>query len=199
MGLTVTVITAVIPPRAAFLQRSITSVAEQIRRPDAHIVQVDHHRAGGPATLDAAIAAGSTDLVAILDDDDELLPRHLEVCVGAMEATGADLVYPWFRYSSTGDGGHLERWRGVPWVQGRPHQVPITWVARRDAVLDAGGFSGGFDPRSYDVDEQGNRIGYDFHLIRKLDAAGADIRHVDEVTWIYHVHPFQTLGMPNRW
>lgn len=194
----VTVCTATIPPRRNVLARAIRSVAAQERLPEAHVIQVDVQRLGGPDTLDRAIRAAETEFVAILDDDDELLPNHLSTLCRVQEETGADLVYPHFRYSTLPDGGHLERWRGVPWDNSDPHQVPITWLARRELLLDVGGFSGGFDTLSYDVDDEGNRIGYDFHLIKKLCQVSAEIVHVPEVTWIYHVGD-GTLGMPNRW
>lgn len=194
----VTVCTATIPPRRDLLGRAIASVAAQERLPDAHVIQVDLHRAGGPATLDSAIRAADTEFVAMLDDDDELLPNHLAVLCAVQEATGADLVYPHFRYSNLTDGGHLEQFRGRPWSNGEPHQVPLTWLARRDLLLDVGGFSGGFDPLSYNVDHVGNRIGYDFTLILKLVEQDAHIVHTPEVTWIYHVGQ-STLGMPDRW
>jgi hypothetical protein len=194
----VTVCTATIPPRKELLARAIGSVAAQERKPKAHVIQVDLHKRGGPDTLDSAVRAAETDWVAMLDDDDELLPNHLAVLCRVAEETGADLVYPHFRYSNLPNGGHLEVFRGVPWSNSRPHQVPLTWLARRELILDVGGFSGGFDPLSFEVDHQGNRIGYDFKLILKLVAVDAKIVHTPEVTWIYHVG-HSTLGMPNRW
>jgi hypothetical protein len=77
--------------------------------------------------------------------------------------------------------------------------VPLTWICRTDVFLEAGGFSKDFDPNSYNLDEQGNRIGYDFLFILRLVQMKKKIVHLPKVTWIYHDDRLSTLGMPNRW
>ncbi len=86
-----------------------------------------------------------------------------------------------------------------PWSNANIHQVPITWIAKREALLEVGGFGKDFDINSYEVDNQGNRIGQDFVMIKKLVEAGKVIYHHPELTWIYHVGHPSTLGMPLRW
>jgi hypothetical protein len=97
------------------------------------------------------------------------------------------------------DGGHLEMFAYQPWSNGNVHQVPITWIAKREAILEVGGFSKDFDVDSYKTDNQGNRIGHDFVMIQKLVAADKKIVHHPELTWIYHVGHPSTLGMPVKW
>lgn len=193
----VTVITATIPPRAAMLERSVGSVARQTLQPVEYLIEVDLHRTGAAATRDRLLRRVDTEWVAILDDDDELLPDHLETLRGA--ADGNDLVYSHFRYSSLGNGGHLERFFGVPWDNAAPHQITVTWMARTQALLDVGGFSEGFDPLSDERDWQGNRIAEDYWVVLKLADAGARIVHVPKVTWIYHVGHPPTQGRPDAW
>ena len=52
---------------------------------------------------------------------------------------------------------------------------------------------------SYELDDEGNRIGEDFAIVKKFAEAGARFVNSAEVTWIYHVGHGNTLGMPNRW
>lgn len=200
MGLApITVCTAHIPTRSHLLGRAIASVHAQTLLPQDHIISVDYARRGGPATLDAAIWGARTEWVAILDDDDEFLPHHLQTLHSVALDTDADLVFSHFAYTSCGDAGHLERFRGVPFDNDNPRQTTNVFLVKTQLAQEVGGFSAGFDPLSYDVDHTGNRIGYDFAFIRKLAAIGANIVHTPEVTWIYHVEDGSTLGMPDRW
>ncbi len=90
----VTICTATIPTRQELLKRAIASVENQTLQPQKHLIKLDDKREGHTAMLDAMIAEATTKYIAILDDDDELLPRHIEAIYGAIEQTGADLVYP---------------------------------------------------------------------------------------------------------
>ena len=195
----VTVCTATIPTRVELLERAIRSVTNQTLKVQEHSIKLDLDKLGQPAVLDQIIQEAKTKYVAILDDDDELLPNHIELLYKKIIETDVDLVFPHFKYSNLSDAGHLEMFRGLPWDNNNPHQVPVTWMAKREAILDVGGFSGDFDVLSYEVDNQGNRIGPDFNLIKKLAKANKHITNIPEITWIYHVGHPSTLGMPIRW
>lgn len=195
----VTVCTATISTRVELLERAKKSVENQTLKVKKHLIKLDENKDGHAIILDWLITNSETKYVAILDDDDELLPNHIELLYNKIIETGADLVYPHFKYSSLPDGGHLERFRGKPWDNNHPHQVPITWMAKRDVILEVGGFSGGFDIFSMEVDAEGNRVGQDFHLIKKLAAANKHITNIPDVTWIYHVGHPSTQGIPIRW
>jgi len=195
----VTVCTATIPTRVELLQRAIQSVTNQTLKVKEHSIKIDLDKLGQPAVLDQIIEQATTKYVAILDDDDELLPNHIELLYQKIIETDADLVFPHFKYSNISDAGHLEKFRGLPWDNNNPHQVPVTWIAKRQAILDVGGFSGDFDVVSYEVDNEGNRVGQDFNLIKKLAKANKYITNISEITWIYHVGHGSTLGMPIRW
>jgi len=195
----VTVCTPTIPPRAEQLQRAMRSVAEQTVKPAHHIVMPDFHRQGAPAMLDATIRAAQTEWVAILADDDEFLPHHLETLWELVADGDADVAFTHFRYSNLGNAGHLEKWRGVPFDNANPRQITGVFMVRRDMILDVGGHAFGFDPLSYARDDSGNRIGEDFDVVRRMAEAGARFVNSPEVTWIYHVGHGNTLGMPSRW
>lgn len=191
-----------IPPRAAggMLNRALASVWAQTRLPDAVAVAADTRRAGAPATRDAALGMVETELTAFLDDDDRLFPVHLELLAAELARTGADLVYPWYEVHG-GTDPHA-RWEGVPWDDARPHQVPVTFLARTQAIRAAGGFSAAWDPSQGEdpgTDAHGNRAGEDYRLILRLAAAGAKIVHLPARTWVWNHHGANTMGLPSRW
>ena len=194
-----TVVTPTIPPRGELLARAIGSVMAQTVRPAAHLIMADISRAGAAVMLDDCISHAQTEWVATLADDDELLPHHLETLWWMLDGTGFDVAYTHFRYSNLHDGGHLEGFKGVPFDHDNPRQMTGVFLARRQLLLDLGGHSEGFDPASYDLDVQGNRIGEDFHLARKFAAHRVPVAVSPEVTWIYHVGHRNTLGMPTGW
>ncbi len=195
----VTVCTATISTRKDLVKRAIESVSKQTLKPLDHIVKLDHDKIGGAAMIDLIVSEAKTKYVMILDDDDEFLENHIELLYRKIEEEKADLVYPHFKYATRGDGGHLERFFSVPWDNKNPHQVPLTWICRRDTFLEMGGFSKDFDPNSFNIDDQGNRIGYDFLFIKRMAQANKKIIHLPVVTWIYHDDRISTLGMPIRW
>jgi hypothetical protein len=195
----VTVCTATISTRSAMVLRAIESVKNQTVKPKAHIVKLDQEKVGGASMIDKIVQEAETTYVAILDDDDEMLPEHIELLYKKITETNADLVYPHFKYATRGDGGHLERFRGQVWDNSNPHQVPLTWICRKDSFLECGGFSKDFDPNSMNLDVEGNRIGYDFLFIQRMAKANKKIIHIPDITWIYHDDRISTLGMPLRW
>jgi hypothetical protein len=195
----VTIITATIPTRAELLARAVKSVEAQTLQPAAHLIMEDTEKIGGAAVLDKLLKKVKTKYVAVLDDDDELLPRHIEAIYTSITESDADLVYPWFRYQTCGNAGHLEHYFGVAWSNDDVHQVPITWIAKTLTIKRAGGFSQGYETESMNLDGSGNRIGYDFTLIQNLVAHDRIIKHHPEITWVYHDDRQSTLGMPSRW
>lgn len=195
----VTVCTPTIPPRGELLARAIRSVAEQTIKPEAHLVMVDVHKEGAPAMIDKTIAQAKTKWVATLADDDEFLVNHLETLWNLVKSENSDIGFSHFKYSNRNDAGHLEPFRGMPFDNENPRQMTGVFLAKRELLLDVGGHSVGFDPLSYDRDDQGNRIGEDFMIVKRLAKAGAKFSVSPEVTWIYHTGHANTLGMPNAW
>lgn len=197
----VTVVIPSIPPRGRMLARAMESVARQTRSPSTLVVTLDHDRAGAARNRDRGLAMVTTEYVAFLDDDDELYPEHLQILMDAITAEGAALVYPWFDVGSGGTDPFPSLF-GQPWDNTAPHQVPVTFLARTDAIRSVGGFSHEWDPSQGDdpgVDEQGNRAGEDYRLILRLAERRAKIVHVPQRTWIWHHHGSNTSGLPSRW
>lgn len=195
----VTIITATIPSRQELLSKAVESVQNQLVQPAYHLVQNDDNKIGGAAVLDLLLEKTQTKYVCVLDDDDILLPQHIKVLTEAISSSDADLVYPWFRYASSGNAGHLEQYAYQPWSNNDVHQVPITWIAKTESIKEVGGFSQDYEANSMNLDGSGHRIGYDFILIKRLVAANKIIKHHPEITWIYNDNRVSTLGMPSRW
>jgi glycosyltransferase involved in cell wall biosynthesis len=196
----VTVVIPTIPPREKLLQRALASV-EQQTMPVRVVLALDVEKRGAPYNRDIALSRVRTPYVAFLDDDDELLPEHCFNLLEALKLSDADLVYPWFTVGSGGTDP-FPQWEGVPWDNDHPHQVPVTFLARTEAITAAGGFSYGWDPSQGEdpgMDQHGNRAGEDYRLILRLIRNGAVIRHFPHRTWVWHHHASNTSGLPSRW
>jgi hypothetical protein len=195
----ITVCTPTIPPRGNLLSRASKSVMDQTLKPLAHIILSDFKKNGAAKTLDLCLRHAQSEWVAILADDDEFLPHHLSTLWDLVQENDADIGFSHFRYSNRSDAGHLEKYRGIPFDNKNPRQMTGVYLGKREVILDAGGHSLFFEPTSYELDSEGNRIGEDFMLVKRLAYYGARFAVSPEVTWIYHVGHGNTLGMPNKW
>lgn len=191
--LTVGIAIPSIPIRKGQLQTAFSSALMQTRPPAAISVALDVHHDGAAATRNRAWRALDTDYVAFLDDDDELCPHHVERLVECALANDADMVYPWFHIEGGGDP--FPHHYGLPWDPERPRQTTITCLWRRDALEKIGGFP----PHSREVMDDGHWLGEDYLAVLALNEAGGRIVHLPERTWIWHMHPGSTMGLPDRW
>lgn len=136
----VTVIVTTLDGRQGFLDRLVASIAEQTY--PANLVINKGEPALGPArNRNAALAQATTEFVAFVDDDDELLPDHIRLCREFMDATQADVVYPWFEVVG---GPDPLGWFGRPFdpvAIRSANYIPVTVLARTDAVRAVGGFA----------------------------------------------------------
>jgi glycosyltransferase involved in cell wall biosynthesis len=203
----ITVAIPTIPPRREMLARALASVAEQSLPAVAVSIAVDTQREGAAMTRERALNMVTTEYVAFLDDDDELYPCHLARLSEKLLEEDADLVYPWF--DVIGGTDPFPQFEERPWDNAAPHQVPITFLARTDAVRDAGGFLLGWDPGNVATDALGNRAGEDYRLILRMVAKGHRIAHLVGRTWAWHHWSYpkgngdwgtgNTSGLPDRW
>lgn len=178
--MTISVCIPSIPPRGHLLPRAIASVAGQTLPADEIIVEVDREGHGAAISRDKALRAATSEWVAFLDDDDELLPQHLEHLLAHAESTGADMVFPWF--DVIGGLDPFPQHFGRTWSLDDPTQTTITMLVRREAALAVGGFEEGEDG----IDDEGNKIGEDFRFVVRLARAGYKIEHLAERTWRWH-------------
>jgi len=185
----VTLVIPTIPPRTNLLHRAITSACQQARPfSDIHIA-VDLDREGAGVVRTRGMRTVQTRWTAFLDDDDELLPQHLDVLIRNAEATGADVVFPWFTVAGGTDP--FPQFFGKPFDPELPHMFPITVLARTELINATAGFRE--DPEYTD----GN--GEDWIMWLELVQMGAKIVHVPERTWIWHHDSGNTSGLPTRW
>lgn len=195
----VTVVIPHIPSRVTELQRALASVWAQTYQPDEVVISTDIYKNGSAATRTRGMHHISTNWIAFLDDDDELLPDHLEILMKAAIRDGErpSIVYPGCRVVGP-DGVELprrEEWGRFgrefdPELLRQMSYIPVTslinvYVARRTF------FGPPVDHPESNYDDWG------FYL-RALNA-GATFLHVPEVTWIWHHHGANTSGRPDRW
>lgn len=196
----VAVCIAAIPPRRNELARALASVAAQTRPADEIHVAMDVTKAGVVDTRNRSWRAARTAWCAILDDDDEFLPIHLEACLGHAELTGADLVYP--GYEVIGGTDPCPEVFGRDWVPGHPVQTSTVIVVKRE-LLEA---LDGYKAPEVQPDPRETGIGESFYLPVRADQLGAKISHLPIRTWKWHHwgigspnRPGNTSGLPSRW
>lgn len=190
-----------IPTRTHFLREAIASVMAQTRQPDEWYVAVDHDGVGAAANRNAAWRSVDADWIAFLDDDDILLPNHLETLL--KHSNDADLVYPWFELHEGSDplfvtqNGHLVPAFGVPFGEEQAEYIftsgnfiPITVLVRRVLLEEVGGFP---QPGST---EWPHATCEDWGCWQRLLRAGARFKHVPERTWRWRWHGGNTSGRP---
>jgi GT2 family glycosyltransferase len=220
-GSDVTIVIPTIRGREDMLARAIRSVGTQIVKPADVIIEVDDKRAGAAATRNAAMERVHTELVAWLDDDDELLPNHVKVLTRAMNhqgggMTGPDMVYSYAEFVGGRDplaccrhGNLVAEPLDVPWgPEARAHLDSRSGVTCPHCGYERGNFIpitymvradlvrqvGGF-PEPYSMPEVGKSGDCeDYLLLLRLLDAGARFFHVPARTWRYHFHGANTGG-----
>ena len=130
----ISVITAALPSRFDLLAQACKSVRAQTLPAVEHLIGIDYARRGTSAVRNDLLRASTGDWVAVLDDDDVLLPNHLATLAkAAQESPDSDIVYSYCRVE------------GRPgWTPNRPfdaaelergNYIPATTIIRR-ALLD---------------------------------------------------------------
>lgn len=179
------------------LLRAVNSVMGQTVEPQAVAIALDTTREGAARTRNRALQMATTKWVAFLDDDDEFLPQHLNELLLAAEDLGVDVVYPWFAVPNGFDPFRVDGER----VEGRPFDahlkqaileecnfIPITVLARRELLMDHGGFPEPYSQRwPHDANE-------DWGMWKELLRDGARFVHVPQRTWLWHWHGGNTTG-----
>lgn len=197
----VVVVIPTIPGREDLLKRAVKSIREDILIAGA--VETDTRGEGPAATRNRAVlnmlAAGATpEFIAFLDDDDEFHAGHVEALVKHAEATGADVVYPWFDLKV---GGVLDNRRDPLDAEGLPfdperlqsaNYIPVTALVRTDLFVRAGGFP---QPLS---EEWPHPDCEDWGLWLRLLSHGATFEHLPERTWVWNWHGKNTSGRPDN-
>ncbi|MDH5314844.1 MAG: glycosyltransferase [Gemmatimonadota bacterium] len=193
----ITVCIPTIPPRSMLLNRAVRSVMSQTVAdtvPVMSSLSLDAERRGAAATRQAALDGAQTEWTAFLDDDDEFLPGHLDMCLVHAETTGADYVYPW--YHVIGGTDPRPEVFGQPWDPEHPVQTTITVLVRTELAQAVG-----FRTVAPETLTSPDRLyaGEDWDFTQRCLAAGARISHLPARTWNWYHHGQNTSGLPHRW
>lgn len=171
------------------LRRALQSVLNQTIQPTAIVVECDHKRTGAAATKNRALAKVDTEWVTYLDDDDVMLPHHVDAMLQVALSRRADVVYPWPQMVGGGDP-RPDRF-DVPFDADelrRGSYIPTVSLIRTKLLKQAGGFQ--CPPGSiYD----------DWGAYLALLDVGARFHHLPKRTWRWHIHHGNTSGQPGRW
>lgn len=134
----IAIITPSRPDRGEMLAELVECVRNQTLQPSSHLIGVDHDQLGPAVVRNKLIYQTSAEWLAFVDDDDLIDPDHLERLY--THSGGCDVVIPYCRF----DGPPLPlRYHNRPYDRRvlRKHGIfPITVLARREAVVLAGGF-----------------------------------------------------------
>jgi glycosyltransferase involved in cell wall biosynthesis len=197
----VTVVVPVHPPRLhSTLPAALASVWEQTVLPDSVVIAVDTGHDGAAATRNRGLWQVGTEWTAFLDSDDLLRPFHLEALLAHAQATGADLVYPWFDV--------IDGWDPFPDMEHAPfdgamlahrNYIPITVLVRTGLLRAAGGFRNLNDSLEPDASPC-----EDLGAWQALLAAGARFEHLDRRSWLWRWFRTasgdgNTSGRGDRW
>lgn len=175
----VTVITPSLPSREHMLKEAVDSVACQTLKANDHLIGVDWLNAGPAAVRNTLLEATTTEWVGFLDDDDILDRHHLDTLASA--ADRADVIGSYCRFSGDSIPAQFCN-RPYDRKALRRHGIfPITVLARRQAVLAAGGF--------------GQERYEDWALWNRMADQGCRFEIIPIVTWTYRLgHGNRTTG-----
>lgn len=186
------VIIPTVPPRLSMLDRAMESVYNQILEPAQIVAVCDVKGEGASIIRNRGLGAVDTEWVTFLDDDDEMLPKHLSAMSKVAEV-GADIVYS--HYMVIGPSGFQESERD-PF----PHQLkadfdettqPTICCLWRREWLDK---VGGFPTTVGGVDQANNMIGEDYQAVHAAARMGAVVRSTHLRTWRWHHHGANLSG-----
>jgi glycosyltransferase involved in cell wall biosynthesis len=168
--MTFTLVTATMASRANLLAEMLTSVSQQSVPPANHIVMRDDGR-GFVGTVNRAVSLVDTDYFCLVDDDDLLLPNHVETLSKAI-TDFSDIVWSW----TDVQGRNWNPNQGYePGKLQSENYIPSNMIMRTSLWREMGGYRQG--PKHPDWD-----------MLQRCESAGADFYNVPEVTWVYRFH-----------
>jgi glycosyltransferase involved in cell wall biosynthesis len=167
-GVDLTLVTVTQPKRRVLLPEMQASVAAQTVLPAAHVVVWDLG-AGFEATVNRAVGMVETDFYCLVDDDDLLLPDHVETLSANLTA---DVVWSWVEVRGRDwnpNSGY------VPGLLQNRNYIPSNHAFRTSLFRELDGYR--------------KVAGWaDHDLLKRAESAGATFLNVPKVTWVYRFH-----------
>lgn len=170
----ISVLTATLPEREGMLAEAVASVKQQGHEVQ-HLIGVDHTRRGAGPVLNDLLADAVGEWVMVVDDDDLLLPHHLDTIQPVIESDGWDVIYT---LPEVEGGGFFNYERPYdPQMLRRFNMVSHNAAMRTELVRQVGGWA--------PVKE------FDWRMFQALSGIGARFCRLPERTWVYRVdHEF---------
>jgi hypothetical protein len=163
-------VTATLPGRADLLREMLDSVAGQTISPACHIVMRDHG-AGFVDTVNRAVAVVDTEFFCLVDDDDLLLPNHVELLSQHLTQPN-DIVWTWCEVRGRDWNPNQGYEPGV--LQTRNY-IPSNMAMRTTLWRSMGGYRDG--------------VGHpDWDMLKRCESAEAEFLNIPQVTWVYRFH-----------
>lgn len=162
-----TLVTVTQEKRRGMLPEMVATVADQTVLPAAHVLVWDRG-SGFVASVNRAVSMVDTGYFCLVDDDDLLMPDHVETLVGSLSA---DVVWTWCEVvgrSWNPNSGYM------PGVLQTQNYIPSNHAFRTQLFHDLGGYRPAGHP--------------DHDLLARAEAAGASFLNVPKVTWTYRFH-----------
>lgn len=176
------------------LERAVRSVEAQTVQADQLVVQIDEHSEGASATRTRGMLHVETEWTAFLDDDDELLPQHIQFLTDRADEHGLDMCWGW--YTVVGGTDPFPIHQGKQYDPTSAHIFPITILARTSMLHRAAEDMGGFQPDPYGTGNWGiqDQPVWDHMIVTQ----GAKHMAFPDITWLWHHHGRNTSGLPSR-
>jgi hypothetical protein len=162
-----TLVTVTRGQRPEMIVEMYGSVAGQTVAPAAHLTVFDDG-AGYAATVTRAVRMVETGWFCLVDDDDLLLPNHVELLAGNLSA---DVVWTWCEV------------RGRRWSPNEPYQpgvlqgrnyIPANHACSTDLFRFLDGYRDAEHP--------------DHDFLARAEQSGATFLNVPTITWVYRFH-----------
>lgn len=194
MAFDVTVVMPHIPTRKTEFARALHSVAMQTQQPVGIVIATDYDHVGSAATRNNALLRSYSTWTAFLDDDDEMMPEHLESLVKCAVETNSDVVYSGCKVLRNGQSiPVIDEWGRFgkafdPELLKAGSYIPVTSLVRTSHAKAYGGFNHQYHD-TYD----------DWCFYLSLLQHGSVFTHLPLVTWIWNHHDGNTSGKGDRW
>jgi glycosyltransferase involved in cell wall biosynthesis len=165
-----TLVTATLPSRAELLAEMLTSVSQQTLAPACHVVMRDDGR-GFVGTVNRAVSLVDTDYFCLVDDDDLLLPNHVETLSKNITET-TDILWTW----TDVQGRDWNPNQGYePGKLQTENYISSNMVMRTSLWREMGGYRDGYGHPDWD-------------MLKRCESANASFVNIPEVTWVYRFH-----------